>query len=63
MIVELDSSQYARILPLLDAEYSNYATVIKSVIESNTRGRIFADDPSNPKTVLVWAINCLFMKK
>lgn len=60
MIVELDSSQYARILPLLDTEYSNYSTVIKSVIECNTRGRIFADDPLNPKTALVWAINCLF---
>jgi RimJ/RimL family protein N-acetyltransferase len=60
MIVELDSTQYTRILPLLDAEYLNYATVIRSVIERNTRGRIFADDPVNPKTALIWAINCLF---
>jgi RimJ/RimL family protein N-acetyltransferase len=60
MIVELESAHYARIIPLLDENYNNYTTVIRSVVNRNTRGRIFVDDPMNPKTALVWAINCLF---
>lgn len=60
MIVELDTTHYARIIPLLDTEYDNNTTVIRSVVDHNTRGRIFVDDPTHPNTALIWAINCLF---
>ncbi len=59
MIYELNKEEYKKIIPLLSNNgYSN--VVIKSIIDGNTRGKIFVDNIENPKTALVWAIYCMY---
>lgn len=60
MVVELEPKKYPLVLPLLEHVNRNSTVVIRSVIEQNTRGKIFVDNQDAPSTALVWAINCLY---
>lgn len=50
-IAEISSHQYQIITPLL-GEYTNYP-VVNAVIEGNSPGRIFVDNPTYPKSAFV----------
>lgn len=60
MIYELDKSQYERIYPILDKYGIKDYPVLTAIIDGNNRGKIFVDNIENPKTALVWAINCMY---
>lgn len=60
MITELKPHQFDRIASLFDHIPTEQSIAIQSVIAGNTKGRIFVDNTSQPKTALVWVIYCMF---
>ncbi len=52
MFTELIPSQYDAILPLYAP--LDFNLVIRSIVEGNTPAWVYADDPSDPRTALVW---------
>lgn len=52
MLYELKESEYGKAFPLFNGLYYNIA--VESIVKKYTRGRIYADDPKNPKTAVVW---------
>ncbi len=52
MLNELIPSQYSSVLPLFSP--LDFNLVIPSVVEGNTPAWVYADDPVNPRTALIW---------
>lgn len=52
MLTRLNQNQYAIVRPIY--EMLSYNLVIASVIDGNTPGWVYVDDPDHPNTALIW---------
>jgi RimJ/RimL family protein N-acetyltransferase len=52
MLHELEPSQFALTLPLFDPYLQD--PLLHTVLEGRRKGRVFVDDPGNPRTCFVW---------
>jgi RimJ/RimL family protein N-acetyltransferase len=55
LIIELDTSEYMKIKPLIDDLKLSNHPVINGVMDGNNLGRIFVDNREVPTVALVWA--------
>ncbi len=56
MITELTQEQFKNALPL----NTYYNLEITAILSGNNSGRVFADDPQNPKTAIIWTDDGVF---
>ncbi|MCE5323257.1 GNAT family N-acetyltransferase [bacterium] len=52
MIIELEPNAFRTVVPLFDTLYIKF--VINALVAGNCHGRIWVDDPTDPKSVFLW---------
>lgn len=53
MCIEIAPETFGTVAPLFDTLFLH--SVIKSLVAGNARGRIWVDDPTNPKSAFLWS--------